>query len=42
MLYESETLEDAYFADAALIFSILEGAIEYFDKKCACSKEMIT
>ena len=37
MLYESETLEDSYFADAALISSNLEGAIERIDVREDCA-----
>ena len=37
MLYESEFLEDSYFADAALIASNLEGAIERIDVREDCA-----
>lgn len=37
MLYESENLEDSYFADAALISSNLEGAIERIDVREDCA-----
>ena len=37
MLYESEFLEDAYFADTALISANLEGAIERIDVREDCA-----
>ena len=37
MLYESETLDDAYFADAALVAANLEGAIERIDVREDCA-----
>ena len=37
MLYESETLEDSYFADAALVAANLEGAIERIDVREDCA-----
>ena len=37
LLYESETLEDSYFADAALISEQLAGAIERIDVREDCA-----